>query len=77
MFLFQNDETKVYFEAIRLNQTDFNPFGTEYYMKMCDGSARYLNLKKTRAYVIVDEDENGMPVFETWKIVQRNSNFPG
>ena len=35
---------------------------------VCDGSIRFANVKKTVAYVVVDEDKNGKPVVEKWNI---------
>ena len=33
-----------------------------------DGSIRFANVKKTVAYVAVDEDDDGKPVVEKWLI---------
>jgi hypothetical protein len=35
---------------------------------VCDGSIRFANVKKTVAYVAVDEDDEGKPVVEKWAI---------
>jgi len=35
---------------------------------VCDGSIRFANVKKTVAYVVIDEDAEGKPVIEKWKI---------
>lgn len=35
---------------------------------VCDGSVRFANVKKTVAYVAVDEDDEGNPVIEKWLI---------
>jgi len=45
--------------------------GDEYPHKLwtLDGF-RYANIKKTVAYIIVDEDEYGLPVIEKWEIKQ-------
>lgn len=42
--------------------------GFTHEIAICDGSVRFANVKKTVAYVIVDEDEFGNPVIEKWKI---------
>jgi hypothetical protein len=39
-----------------------------------DSGWRYANVKKTVAYIIVDEDEGG-PVLERWYIKQRRDYF--
>lgn len=36
-----------------------------------DGSVRYALVKKTVAYVVVDEDPYGLPVLEKWFIKNR------
>ena len=36
---------------------------------------RYATVKKTVAYVVVDEDEYGLPVIEKWNIKQRKDYF--
>jgi hypothetical protein len=38
-----------------------------------DSGYRYATVKKTVAYVVVDEDEFGLPVVEKWNIKQRRS----
>ena len=38
---------------------------------LSDGSTRYALVKKTVAYVIVDEDPVGLPVVEKWFIKNR------
>ena len=35
---------------------------------VCDGSIRFANVKKTVAYVAVNENDEGNPVVEKWKI---------
>ncbi len=42
--------------------------GFAHEIAMCDGSVRFANVKKTVAYVVVDQDEYGKPVVEKWKI---------
>lgn len=37
-------------------------------ISVCDGSVRFATIKKTVAYVVVDEDDEGKPVVEKWKI---------
>lgn len=43
--------------------SEYNPYGVTHEIDVLDG-ARFANVKKTVAYVVVDEDENGNPVFE-------------
>ena len=45
--------------------TGYNPYNLEHEVDVLDGY-RYATVKKTRAYVVVDEDTEGNPVFETW-----------
>ena len=49
-----------------------NPiFGHEYPHRLYvgyNGETRYANVKKTVAYVVVDEDVDGKPVVEKWYI---------
>lgn len=43
-----------------------------------DSGYRYANVKKTVAYVCVDEDEFGLPVIEKWELKKNrryNENF--
>lgn len=35
---------------------------------------RYADVKKTVAYIVVDEDENGMPVTEKWYL-KKNTKY--
>jgi len=35
---------------------------------------RYANVKKTVAYIVVDEDENGQPVIEKWQL-KKNKKY--
>ncbi len=35
---------------------------------MIDGSVRFANVKKTVAYVVINEDDLGMPIVEKWQI---------
>lgn len=45
-----------------------NPFGVPHEIYMNDNTVRYARVLKTVALVIVDEDANGLPVVEKWKI---------
>lgn len=42
--------------------------GFKHEIAICDGSVRFANVKKTVAYVCIDEDEYGNPVVEKWNI---------
>lgn len=42
--------------------------GFPHEIAVCDGSVRFAIVKKTVAYVAIDEDEDGKPVVEKWKI---------
>ena len=42
--------------------------GFKHEIAVCDGSVRFANVKKTVAYVLVDEDDNGDLVIEKWAI---------
>jgi hypothetical protein len=44
--------------------------GFKHEIAMCDGSVRFANVKKTVAYVVVNEDDFGMPIVEKWQIKQ-------
>jgi hypothetical protein len=46
--------------------TDINDFPHE--VAMSDGSFRFAKVLKTVAYIVVDEDEYGLPVVEKWDI---------
>ena len=35
---------------------------------MGDGSVRFANVKKTVAYICIDEDDTGKPIMEKWAI---------
>lgn len=45
--------------------------GYNHEIDVLDG-LRYANVKKTVAYVVVDEDVDGMPVVEKWSIKRHN-----
>ena len=49
-----------------------SPFGAEFphevYVGSTTGQTRYANVKKTVAYIVVDEDAFGNPVTEKWQI---------
>lgn len=40
-----------------------------------DSGYRYANVKKTVAYVVVDEDEFGLPVVEKWHLKNNTKYF--
>lgn len=42
--------------------------GFEHEIAICDGTVRFANVKKTVAYVLVDEDAFGNLIVEKWKI---------
>jgi len=42
--------------------------GYPHEIAICDGSVRFAIVKKTVAYVVIDQDENGLPVVEKWTI---------
>jgi len=42
--------------------------GFQHEIAMCDGSVRFANVKKTVAYVVVNEGEDGSPIVEKWQI---------
>lgn len=42
--------------------------GFPFEIAVCDGSVRFAIIKKTVAYVAINEDEYGKPVVEKWKI---------
>ena len=71
---FVEREVGNYFEY-SLNDDDFD-FCKEFAHKVWVGGLvndqgyRYANVKKTVAYVCVDEDEYGQPVVEKWDIKQ-------
>lgn len=44
--------------------------GFKHEIAICDGSVRFANIKKTVAYVCIDEDDCGKPIVEKWKIKQ-------
>lgn len=52
----------------RLIQGDGGHFGFIHEISICDGSTRFATVKKTVAYVCIDEDDFGKPVIEKWKI---------
>ena len=41
-----------------------------------DQGYRYATVKKTVAYVVVDEDEFGLPVVEKWDLTKNDSYIP-
>lgn len=49
-------------------------WATEYKQVVCVGNneARFATVKKTVAYIVIDEDANGEPVVEKWNIKQLN-----
>ena len=53
------------------DRTSFNgPWAADrpHVLFMSDGSTRFATVKRTVAYVIVDEDGDGSPVVEKWRI---------
>ena len=42
--------------------------GFQHEVAVGDGSVRFANVKKTVAYICIDEDDTGKPVVEKWKI---------
>lgn len=75
---FVNAETNVRFDFGKTDKPPFTIFGIKgdlVKIYTIDGS-RYAYLRKTRAYVIVDEDENG-PVIETWPIKKKVTFWVG
>ena len=46
--------------------------GFAHEIAMSDGSVRFGNVKKTVAYVCIDEDQHGKPIIEKWKIKQHS-----
>ena len=42
--------------------------GFEFELAAGDGSVRYANIKKTVAYVCIDESDDGTPITEKWSI---------
>lgn len=48
----------------------FKDLGFIHEIAMSDGSVRFANVKKTVAYVVIDEDINSQPIIEKWQIKQ-------
>lgn len=46
--------------------------GFIYEIAMSDNSTRCANIKKTVAHVCIDEDSEGKPITETWKLKKHN-----
>lgn len=57
-------------EAGELHPRDWEEVNAK--IDMSDGTFRYAKLLKTCVFVAVDEDENGLLVFERWKIKKIN-----
>lgn len=54
-----------------VNEQDYNPYNLPHMVDVLDG-IRYAIVKKTVAYVCVDEDEYGKPVMQKWMIKRHN-----
>lgn len=71
---FKNTQYGTHFEyrvskGLAPNQGDWGiKNGFKHEIAVCDGSVRFANVKKTVAYVLVDEDDNGDLVIEKWAI---------
>lgn len=69
---FSHTETKVRFEyGSRVSINSEEPSYLEYpnVVFLIDGNTRFAKIKKTVAYVVIDEDENGW-VIEKWPLRQ-------
>ncbi len=65
----QHTETKVFFNIIKGAPCDWSKAqGAVYSLLLEKGGTRPAKLAKTRAYVGVDEDDNGNIVWEIWPI---------
>ncbi len=64
---FRNAETDAFFEFSECPE-DERCFGPEFNMKvwMSDGTFRFAKVMKTRAFVVVDEADDGSAVTEKW-----------
>ena len=66
---FDNSETGAVFEyATRAPSNGDWAADCPHIVFMSDGSPRYATVKKTVAYIVVDEADNGHPVAERWPI---------
>ena len=66
---FDNSEYDTFFEYA--NRTEFDGDWAEdhpHIIFMSDGSVRYATIKKTVAYVVIDEAIDGNPITEHWAI---------
>lgn len=60
---------KVFGKLFEFGDTELSPFeGFNQLVCVADHSYRYCNIKKTVAYIVVDEDDNGNPVVQKWNI---------
>ena len=50
-----------------VGEQNYNPYNLPHVVDVLDG-IRFAIVKKTVAYVVVDEDAQGQPVFEKWEI---------
>jgi hypothetical protein len=68
---FKNKETNVLFEYSANTDVDHDFYRMiPHKIALDNGQFRYATVEKTVAYVIVDENEKGMPVYEKWFIKQ-------
>ena len=73
--IFDEKEYGNYFEFSHNDDDLLSYFGKEFPHKVWvtnassdDRGYRYATVKKTVAYVVIDEDDNGEPVIEKWNI---------
>ena len=72
---FRHRETNAFFEYADRNKVEPDWVeGHPYVIFLSDGSYRYAGIRKTVAYVVVDENEYGHPVIEKWQIKQHKSH---
>ena len=69
MNTFKNAETRIYFGYCHRRPEDGEWASSHpHVIFMSDGSTRFATVKKTVAHVVVDEDDAGQPVTESWQI---------
>ena len=73
---FNNSETGAVFEYATRTAFD-GDWAADYphIVFMSDDSTRYATIKKTVAYVVVDETDTGQPIAERWAI-KRHRQYP-
>lgn len=60
---------KVFGKVFQFGDTELSPFeGFTQLICVADYSYRYCNIKKTVAYIVVDEDDYGNPIVQKWNI---------